>query len=120
MARGAGHFIDHLEWLKRVPGAGGTDGFGQKTDGHPNQGYLWCAIENLAGGRATAKESERQERTATIRIRGRVGIAAGDRLRNPALSEVWTVGSVVWIRADNETVCDVTAPKFTTGGGTAG
>jgi head-tail adaptor len=114
----AAYFIDHLEWLKRTQAAAG-DGFGQKADAFTSQGFLWCATADLAGGRRTAKESERQERTATVRIRGRVGVVAGDRLRNAALGDLWTVDSVVFNWTDYETVCDVTAPKWTTGGGTA-
>lgn len=114
---GAGHFIDHLEWLQRGRGAG--DGFGQKADTFASQGYLWCAVEDLDGGRASAKESEHQERTATVRIRQRPGVAAGDRLRDPIRGDVWTVTATTFDRRANELVCDVTSPKWTAGGGTA-
>ncbi len=118
MGKPAGYFINHLDWLKRTAGGGGKDGFGQKADSFARQGDLWCAVEDLAGSRAGAKESEHQQRTSTIRIRGRVGVVAGDRLRDPALGDLWTVETVIYNWRDHETVCDVTAPKWTAGGGT--
>lgn len=99
----AGAFIDRLEWLKRA--AGTPDTFGARVDVYTSQGTLWCAVEDVAGTRATEQERERQLTTASIRVRNLVGIAAGDRLRDAALAETWTVRTVVG--RGNETVCEV-------------
>ncbi len=112
MAR-AGAFIDRLEWLKRSQGAG--DGFGQKADSFASQGHLWCAVEDVSGNRAGAKGSDRQQLAATVRVRNYPELVAGDRLRDAVRDQTWTIKSVVW--GDNETVCQVTAPKWTAGGG---
>ena len=114
--KAANAYPDRLEWLKRVAGGGGTDGFGQKTDAYPSQGYLWGALEDRTGGRTTEQERERQQATATIRLRNFTAVVAGYRLKD-GYGETWTVESVV--RGDQETVCDVTRPKWTSGGGMA-
>jgi hypothetical protein len=75
------------------------------------------AVEDVAGGRAGAKESEHQVVTATIRLRQYPACR-----RRPAAvaqwGDVWTVEHVV--RGVNEMVLEVTRPRWTAGGGTAG
>lgn len=109
----AGDYPTRFEWLKRTPGD--PDGFGQRADGHPSQGYLWGVVEDLAGGRASAQESERAEITATVRLRNLPAVVAGDRLS--AGGAVWTVESAV--EGDNELILDVRRPRWTAGGGKA-
>ncbi|HEX4608855.1 MAG TPA: head-tail adaptor protein, partial [Urbifossiella sp.] len=75
----AGEYPWRFEWLKKS--AGTPDGFGQPSDSFPSQGTLWGALEGLSGSRTGSKESERQDVSATIRLRNYPAIAAGDRLR---------------------------------------
>jgi head-tail adaptor len=111
----AGEYRTRLEWLQRTPGT--PDGFGQRADTYPSQGYLWGAVEDLVGGRETAKESERQVTTATVRLRNYPAVVAGDRLLDVGLDTTWTVEHAV--RGDNELVCEVSRPRWTAGGGEA-
>jgi hypothetical protein len=100
MAR-AGDYRDRLEWLKRT--AGGTDAPGQRQFTYPSQGYLWCAVEDLAANRETVKNVERQVTAANVRVRGEVALLPGDRLADG--ETVWTVLTVV--AGDNETLLEV-------------
>lgn len=111
----AGDYADYLEWRRRT---GRTrDGHGQPADTFEGQGHLWCAVEDLAGGRAAAKESSGEQVAARVRARNYPAVAAGDRLIDAERGDVWTVGSVV--RGDNELLLDVTRDKWTAGGGAA-
>lgn len=110
---GAGEYDTPLEWRKR---AGRTaDGFGQPADQFTGQGTLWAAVEDLVGGRASGKESEGQQTTATVRLRNYPGVAAGDRLYDAGRGELWTVDHVA--RDVNELRCGVSRPRWTDGGG---
>ena len=99
----AGGYRDRLEWLKQTKGT--ASGFGEKPSTYPSQGFLWCAVEDVAAGRVTEKESERQQTTATVRIRNYPAVAPGDRLHDVGRGELWTVRTVA--RGDNETRAEV-------------
>jgi hypothetical protein len=112
----AAKYRTRLEWFKRVLGT--PDAFGDKpgakrsrdkNDTYPSQGFLWGSIEDASGGRQTEKESERQVTTATIKLRNRPGVVAGDQLRDAARNEVWTIRTVTqsYDADPNETVCEV-------------
>jgi len=99
----AGEYDTRLEWFKKTQG--GVDEFGQRHDEfYPSQGYLWGAVEAAAAGRSSEMESERQETTATVRLRNFPAVAAGDRLRDRDGNE-WTIETV--LAGDNEVVCEV-------------
>lgn len=108
---GAGDYHDRLEWRKRVPG--GRDSFGQPVDTYPSKGFLWGVVENVQGNRTGEKEQQREQLSATIRLRNYPAVKAGDQLADGD-GGVWTVGSVV--AGDNETTCEVTSPTWTVGG----
>ncbi len=110
----AGEYAIPFTWQKRTPAA--KDGFGARPDTFPPQGTLWGALDDANGGRGTAKESERAEVSATVRLRNYPGVVAGDRLVDD-LGDVWTVESAV--RGDNELRLDVARPRTTPTGGTA-
>lgn len=112
----AGQYSTRFAWYRRTPGS--KDTYGGRGDGHPVAGYLWGSdVEDLVASRETAQESERQTTAGTVRLRNYPGVKAGDRLRDAKWGELWTVQTVA--RRDNETHCEVTRPRFTTGGGTA-
>ena len=98
----AGGYNTRLEWLQRT--AGTPDGYGQRRDTYPSQGYLWCALEDVAGNRTVEKESEKQVTSATVRIRNYPAVVPGDRLGD-ADGGIWTVKTAV--AGDNETLCEV-------------
>jgi head-tail adaptor len=98
----AGEYRTRLEWLRRTPGT--PDGFGQRQDTFDPQGWLWCAIEDLAANRVTEQESERHQVTASVRIRNYPAVAPGDRLRGTDGRE-WEVRTAV--EGDNEVLCEV-------------
>lgn len=117
MAGGAGEYRDRLHWEQRAPGA--KDAAGQRTDAFADAGYLWGRLQDLAGSRQGAKESERGGATGTARLRGFPAVKPGDRLTD-GWGRVWTVENAVAQRPDNETECEITRPKWTAGGGTTG
>lgn len=98
----AGDYQTRLQWMKRTKST--ADGYGDRkaTDIYPSQGWLWCAIEDVAANRESRKEGERQVTSANVRLRNYPAIVAGDRL---AGEHVWTVLTVT--EGDNETICEV-------------
>lgn len=111
----AGGYPERFRWLRRQRAAGGTSATGQKTDTFTAFGHLWGVTDDVVGGRASAKESERQVTTATVRLRNYPDVRAGDRL--DSAGTVWTVLHVV--AGANEILCDVETPSWSAGGGTA-
>jgi head-tail adaptor len=94
----AGDYNTRLEWLRKSKGS--RDSFGQREDPYTPAGYLWGAVEDVAAGRTTEKQSEKQLTSATIRIRNFPDVAAGDKLREVASGAEWEVLTVV--DGDNE------------------
>jgi head-tail adaptor len=98
----AGEYVDRLDWGQRTKGT--PDSFGQAVYTFPTQGFLWGVVEEVAGLRVTEMESEKQQTTATIRLRNYPAVAAGDRLTD-GLGRVWRILSAV--RGDVEVLCEV-------------
>lgn len=112
----AGRYDHPFAWMKRTAQGGGKDSFGQPADSFASQGTLWGSLDDLSGGRASAKESDGTKVTATVKVQNYPAVVAGDRLVDGQWSETWTVDSVA--RGDNELVLDVSRPRWTVGGGT--
>ncbi|VTU02778.1 unnamed protein product [Gemmataceae bacterium] len=99
----AGRYADRLNWLKHQTKP--ADGFGQKGKGYAHEGYLWGAVEDVAGGRESRKESERQVVAGVVRLRNYPAVAPGDQLRDEGRGDTWTVLTAV--KLDNEVYCEV-------------
>jgi hypothetical protein len=99
----AGTYNTRLAWLKKQTGT--PDGFGEKPKTHPSAGYLWGAVEDVAGGRQTRKEGERMVVSGVIRLRNYPGVRPGDKLRDDGRGDEWEVMTAV--KLDNETYCEV-------------
>lgn len=99
----AGDYSTRLEWLKRGPG--NPDTFGQREETWIPQGYLWGAVENVVAARVTESESEKQETSATIRLRNYPAVGPGDKLREVGSGAEWTVETAV--EGENEIECEV-------------
>lgn len=115
---GAGGYAERFDWRQRTPGT--KDTVGQRADTYPSRGSVWGRLEGPIGTRRQMKEADRQVVSGTIRLRGFVAVAAGDRLVSQAWGETWAVLTAVPDRAAYETVCGVERPHWTAGGGTAG
>jgi head-tail adaptor len=103
MMPGAGDYPTRFTWKRRQQGA--PDTFGEKPDEYPVLGTLWGAVENLGAARVTEKASERQETTATIRLRNYPAVKPLDVLRDMGTGDEWEVETAV--AGDNEIVCEV-------------
>lgn len=101
----AGDYLDLVEWMKRNLAGRTHDRVGQATDAFVSQGYLWSAIEIVTGGRVTELASERQQTTATIRIRNYPAVLAGDKLVDQGHGDTWKVLSAA--RGSDEVLCEV-------------
>lgn len=100
----AGGYNTRLAWLKQQTGP--PDPFGQKPKSNAQlDGYLWGAVEDVAGARETRKESERLVVSAVIRLRNYPRVRPGDQLRDDGTGDTWAVLTAV--RLDNETYCEV-------------
>lgn len=99
----AGDYRDRVEWLQRTVVA--SDGFGERTATFPSQGFLWCAIEDIGANRESKKEGEKQVSTATVRIRNRPAVAAGDKL--VGVLATMLVKTVTREPSGNELSCEV-------------
>lgn len=99
----AGEYSTRFTWLRRTQGP--ADSFGQKHDLFPVMGTLWGALEGADSSRQTRLESDRQEDTATVRVRNSPAILPGDILRECGSGTEWTV--LTTTGGANELVCEV-------------
>ncbi|MEO8082697.1 MAG: hypothetical protein ABI780_02680 [Ardenticatenales bacterium] len=99
----AGEYRDRLEW--KLHTYGDPDSFGQKPDVYTSQGYLWGAVDDVAGGNADYLESDQPSTSATIRLRNAPAVNPLDQLIDAGRSETWFVSNIT--RGDNEVICQV-------------
>ncbi len=113
--RPAGEYNLRFEWLKHAYAA--ADGFGdvksrtnRDRGGYAPHGFLWGAIDEVAGGTAEEVQSQSERRSARVRLRQFPGVAAPDRLRDTRLDEVWEVLNTYRDGDNQELVCEVQTP----------
>lgn len=99
----AGEYTTLFTWLRRKQGE--PDTFGEKAEEFEHLGNLWGVAEDLAAGRVTQKASERQETSATIRLRNYPAVKPLDVLRDAGGGDEWEIETA--IAGENEMVCEV-------------
>jgi hypothetical protein len=99
----AGEYTTRFTWLRRKQGV--PDTFGAKPEEFDILGSLWGVAEALGAARVSEKASERQETTATIRLRNYPDVKPLDVLRDAGEGDEWEIETA--IAGDNEMVCEV-------------
>jgi hypothetical protein len=113
----AGDYAERMDWQRRTPGT--PDSYGQRADSFASLGDLWVrgpGSERRPGGREGVRAPGRHGHDPGEAVPG--AASPMDRLRSHKWGDVWTVEHVV--RGVNEMVLEVTRPRWTAGGGTAG